>query len=102
MKSFIAIIVSVLCSLAAVAAPQGQTEKNPPPLDPKNIDPSVKPGDDFFNYANGSWINAAGAGIPENRGNERSTGCAEGDRTAAQHRYQRVFQFWLGPGREGQ
>ena len=56
MKSFIAIIVSVLCSLAAVAAPQGQAEKNPPPLDPKNIDPSVKPGDDFFNYANGTWI----------------------------------------------
>src|SRR6516225_5623484 len=56
MKSFIAIIFSVLCSFAAVAVSQGQTEKNPPPLDPKNIDSSVKPGDDFFNYANGSWI----------------------------------------------
>jgi len=56
MKSFIAIILSVLCSFAAVAAPEGQASQNSPPLDPKNIDPSVKPGDDFFNYANGSWI----------------------------------------------
>src|SRR5438445_2706987 len=31
-------------------------EKNPPPLDPNNRDPSVKPQDDFFIYANGSWI----------------------------------------------
>jgi len=54
MKSFIAIILSVLCSFAAVAAPEGQTFQNSPPLDPKNIDPAVKPGDDFFNYANGS------------------------------------------------
>ena len=32
------------------------TEKNPPPLDPKNMDPSVKPGDDFYLFANGGWI----------------------------------------------
>src|SRR4051812_29026052 len=25
-------------------------------LDPTNIDSSVKPGDDFFLYANGAWI----------------------------------------------
>src|SRR5438094_200830 len=31
-------------------------EKNPPPLDPNNRDPSVKPQDDFFMFANGSWI----------------------------------------------
>jgi putative endopeptidase len=30
--------------------------KNPPPIDPSNFDTSVKPGDDFFNYANGGWI----------------------------------------------
>ena len=28
----------------------------PPPLDPKNMDTSVKPQDDFFLYANGGWI----------------------------------------------
>jgi putative endopeptidase len=25
-------------------------------IDPKNIDNSVKPGDDFYNYANGAWL----------------------------------------------
>jgi predicted metalloendopeptidase len=42
----------------AGAAPEGQsaTAKNAPPLDPKNMDRSVKPGDDFYRYANGSWM----------------------------------------------
>ncbi|HJY54672.1 MAG TPA: M13 family metallopeptidase [Candidatus Udaeobacter sp.] len=56
MKSFITIIASFLCSFAAVATFQGQTEQNPPPLDTNNRDSSVKPGDDFFLFANGSWI----------------------------------------------
>ncbi len=57
MKSFITIIASVVCSFAAVlAAPEGQTEQNPQPLDANNRDSSVKPGDDFFLFANGSWI----------------------------------------------
>ncbi len=30
--------------------------KTPPPLDPANFDPSVKPGDDFFHYADGDWL----------------------------------------------
>jgi putative endopeptidase len=25
-------------------------------IDPANMDPSIKPGDDFFDYANGNWI----------------------------------------------
>src|SRR4029077_6151272 len=57
MKSFITIITSVVCSLAAVvAAPQEQTEQNLPPLDANNRDSSVKPGDDFFLFAHGNWI----------------------------------------------
>ena len=31
-------------------------DKNPPPLDPKNMDTSIKPQDDFYLYANGTWI----------------------------------------------
>jgi putative endopeptidase len=33
-----------------------QIDKNPPPLDPKNMDTSVKPADDFYMFANGGWI----------------------------------------------
>src|ERR1044072_1548676 len=38
------------------ASPKPQVDKNPPPLDPKNMDTSVKPGDDFYLFANGNWI----------------------------------------------
>ncbi|MEY2481463.1 MAG: putative endopeptidase [Verrucomicrobiota bacterium] len=37
----------------AAAAP---VENNARPIDPTNMDPSVKPQDDFFMYANGGWI----------------------------------------------
>jgi putative endopeptidase len=56
MKPFISIIISIFCAFALYAATQPQTEQNPPPLDPKNMDTSVKPSDDFFRYANGAWI----------------------------------------------
>src|SRR5438045_3003892 len=49
-----------------VASPVAQThgeattpmpeDKNAPPFDTANMDTSVKPGDDFFMYANGGWI----------------------------------------------
>jgi hypothetical protein len=38
------------------AAAKPQVDKNPPPLDPKNMDTSVKPADDFYLFANGTWI----------------------------------------------
>jgi predicted metalloendopeptidase len=41
---------------AADKSVTAQTEKNPPPLDPKNMDTSVKPQDDFYLSANGGWI----------------------------------------------
>src|SRR5436853_206646 len=33
-----------------------KTDENAKPIDPANMDPSVKPSDDFFFYANGGWI----------------------------------------------
>jgi len=37
-------------------AAKPQVDKNPPPLDPKNMDTSVKPEQDFYLYANGGWV----------------------------------------------
>jgi putative endopeptidase len=38
------------------AAAKPQVDKNPPPLDPSNMDTSVQPGDDFYQFANGGWV----------------------------------------------
>jgi len=56
MKSFLATIISLFCAFGLLAGPQPQIGQNPPPLDPKNMDTSVRPQDDFFLYANGGWI----------------------------------------------
>ena len=56
MKSFITISLSLLCAFGVLAQPQPRAENNPPPIDPSNFDTSVKPSDDFFLYANGTWI----------------------------------------------
>src|SRR5436853_14539 len=37
-------------------ATTAKTDENAKPIDPSNMDTSVKPADDFFLYANGSWI----------------------------------------------
>jgi len=55
-KSTQLLIASLFCVSSLRAQPASKVEKNPPPLDPKNMDTSVKPQDDFFMYANGSWI----------------------------------------------
>src|SRR5437867_6198737 len=54
MKSFIPFVLAIICGVGA--SPQPQIEQKSPPLDPTNMDTSVKPGDDFFRYANGAWI----------------------------------------------
>jgi len=59
----------VIVALLSAFSLQAQTEspaqpaqsvslvnENPPPLDPKNIDTSIKPQDDFYLYANGGWL----------------------------------------------
>ena len=56
MKSLIIFIISIIAALGLRAEPQPQVAQNSPPIDPKNMDTSVKPGDDFFRYANGAWI----------------------------------------------
>src|SRR5437868_2986711 len=56
MKSFTIIIISLIAALGLRAEPQPQIAQNSPPIDPKNMDTSIKPGDDFFRYANGTWI----------------------------------------------
>src|SRR5438067_13505268 len=55
MKLFIPIIIQLIAPLG-LHAQQPQSEQSAPPLDPNNMDTSVKPGDDFFRYANGAWI----------------------------------------------
>src|SRR5437773_9590602 len=64
MKSFI-LIVAILSALSLQAQTQAPPQpaasfppvyQNPPPLDPKNMDTSVKPQDDFYLYANGGWL----------------------------------------------
>jgi len=50
------VVASLFCGLSLHAQPAPKNEKNPPPLDPKDMDTSVKPQDDFFMYANGRWI----------------------------------------------
>jgi len=38
------------------ASTRPSDDTNAKPIDPSNMDPSVKPADDFFLYANGGWI----------------------------------------------
>ncbi|QXV67233.1 M13 family metallopeptidase [Mucilaginibacter sp. 21P] len=57
-------LAGALCISASVYASngdkpvKGKTTAEPPKkfIDPANMDPSVKPGDDFFEYANGGWL----------------------------------------------
>ena len=46
-------------------APLLQADEKRPVLEKKNMDLSIKPGDDFYRYANGQWIK--GAVLPADR-----------------------------------
>lgn len=43
-------------SPATKSADKGAINENPPAFDVQNMDTSVKPGDDFYTYANGGWL----------------------------------------------
>lgn len=50
---------AVLLSAVAFTPDGGKKNADGPPakfIDPANMDLSIKPGDDFFDYANGTWI----------------------------------------------
>jgi len=55
-------LVGALCFTANAwaAGPNGNDAKAPAPpkkyIDPANMDPTVKPGDNFYEYANGAWL----------------------------------------------
>ena len=51
----------VLAAGLALCAPTTRAAEEtappmPPPLDPTNLDRNVKPGDDFYHFANGTWL----------------------------------------------
>ncbi len=51
-RLLLCVIISVCCAIAVNA----QKEKSFKFIDPANMDPSVKPGDNFYLYANGDWL----------------------------------------------
>jgi len=55
LKTVQTVIFTVLMALVLFAF-TGYSGEKIPPLDRKNMDLSVKPGDDFFQYTNGAWI----------------------------------------------
>ena len=61
------LLLTVACLLGAISlraqtqpakpdASHSSKNQAPPAFDTKNMDKSVKPGDDFFRYANGGWL----------------------------------------------
>src|ERR1700759_2321202 len=49
---------AAILAMASCQQPTGKTAEGPARklLDPANMDTTVHPGDDFFQYANGMWL----------------------------------------------
>jgi putative endopeptidase len=54
-RLLVMLTVSFLSAFALHAQSESKSVNNPP-IDPSSMDPSVKPADDFFLYADGGWI----------------------------------------------
>ena len=55
----------LLALFLGAVAPLLQADEKRPVLEKKNMDLTIKPGDDFYRYANGQWIK--GAVLPADR-----------------------------------
>lgn len=61
MKKQCLVVVAALLTVGGTTFASNPPRKLTPPdqrkfIDPKNMDASVKPGDDFYRYANGTWL----------------------------------------------
>lgn len=56
MKPVVKTLLLSAALAAASFAPTGNPPKNPKYIDKANMDPSVKPGDNFYLYVNGNWL----------------------------------------------
>src|ERR1051326_7316652 len=56
MKTRVALFISVLCLAGAFAQPSGKPQYGAWGFDTDGADLKTKPGDDFFRYANGAWL----------------------------------------------
>jgi putative endopeptidase len=55
-KTLFTFAIALFGALALRANTPSALEKNPKPIDPSDMDPSVKPGTDFFTYVDGGWV----------------------------------------------
>ena len=58
MKKIIVVILTFILLIGCTRSTKKATdmEKRYPPFDIRNMDTTVKPGDDFFTYVNGTWL----------------------------------------------
>src|SRR3954465_14955694 len=56
MKTKAALLIFVLCLAGAFAQPSGKPQYGAWGFDTAGADLKAKPGDDFFRYANGAWL----------------------------------------------
>ena len=56
MKLRFYLIPALMLCLLVVLGCERQSRNSEPPLNPANMDVSIAPGEDFFQYANGTWV----------------------------------------------